>query len=323
MLRCFPTRSLPITKQLTHGWPLLPVTAAKLHHSLALANRRPSDSVFSRNFASGSKKVYQPCAGAMFQHGFGSHMAVVGFLNDLLGLDGKNKMASVEYVSGELPPKTTLPRAGRSFVFDLKCRSIGGGYFFVRMYSDFRPNLERMNALDLLHMQQDLFETYKITRRLFWAPGEIQGSYIITVTNKASKVEPGWKPLLVDRYEFRHTMQLDRHFGDTICQVVLFDVDNLNKTSANDLVSPIEQWAYVFQDSKLSSGTAKIAETKTIDGIDSVIDKNPGIKEFVARILVDAVPKEVLKLHSAEINNFNKYIKNMHKKAIQIEKEED
>jgi hypothetical protein len=70
------------------------------------------------------------------------------------------------------------------------------------------------------------------------------------VTNKASKVEPGWKPLLVDRYEFCHTVQLDRHFGETICHVVLFDVNNLNKTSANELVSPIEQWAHVFQDSK-------------------------------------------------------------------------
>lgn len=325
MLRCFPTRSLPIAKQLMHGWRF-PVTAVKLHHSIALANRRPSVSGFCRNFASSSKKVFHPCALGMFQHGFGSQMAVVGFLNDVLGLHGKNEMASVEYLSRELPPGKTVPRAGHSFAFDLKCRSIGGGYFLVRMQSDFRSNYAEITTLDLFRLKQNLSEEYNATRRHFG--GKIEGSYVITVKNKASKVEPGWEPLLVNRYEFRHTEQLDRHFGDICCQIVLFEVNNLNKKSANELVSPVEQWAYVFRDSKLSSRMAQLSETKTIDEIDCLIDKNPGIKEFVSRIAVDAVPMEVAKLHSWEINDFNQHIKNMkrfymHEKGIQIEKEED
>ena len=91
---------------------------------------------------------------------------------------------------------------------------------------------------------------------------------------------------------------------------------------ASELDSSIEQWAYVFQDSMLRSGAAKIPETKTIEGMDFVTERNPGIKAFIDRIHVGAVPSEVLNKYLQDIKYFNEGIVGIHEEGIQKGKEE-
>ena len=345
MLRFFHARSFTSTRQLMHGSLLFPGALLSMHTSIALRNRQLSLSL--RNFGSesppqGSKTLFHPCADGMFQHGFGSQLAVVGFLNALLGLEGKAAITSVEYLSRALPSENTLPRAGYSFAVDLRCSSNDGRHFLVEMQNDFRPHyhmkalLEHsrmISALDLLHMKRNLEETSateKTSRsKEFWR--DIEGIYTIIITNKASSVEtmkkmyrdePVLEPCLLNRYEFRHTEHLNRHYGDKPFQIILFTVNNLKKCSASELDSPIEQWAYVFQDSMLRSGTAKIPETKTIEGMDFVTEKNPGIKAFIDRLDVGAVPSEVLNKYLQDIKYFNEGIVSIHEEGIQKGKEE-
>ena len=139
---------------------------------------------------------------------------------------------------------------------------------------------------------------------------------------KMYRDEPVSQPCLLNRYELRHTEHLNRHYGDKPFQIILFTVNNLQKFLASELDSPIEQWAYVFQDSMLRSGTAKIPETKTIEGMDFVTDRNPGIKAFIDRIHVGAVPSEVLNKYLQDIKYFNEDIVGIHEEGIQKGKEE-
>jgi hypothetical protein len=328
-----------------HGSLLFPGTLLSMHNSIALRNRQLSLS--SRIFSSesppqGSKTVFHPCADGMFQHGFGSQLAVVGFLNALLGLEGKAAITSVEYLSRALPSENTLPRAGYSFAVDLRCSSNDGRHFLVEMQNDFRPHYHMkalvehsrmISALDLLHMKRNVEETIateKTSRsKEFWR--DIEGIYTIIITNKASSVEtlkkmyrdePVSEPCLLNRYELRHTEHLNRHYGDKPFQIILFTVNNLKKSLASELESSIEQWAYVFQDSMLRSGTAKIPETKTIEGMDFVTAKNPGIKAFIDRIHVGAVPSEVLNKYLQDMKYFNEGIVSIHEEGIQKGKEE-
>jgi hypothetical protein len=190
-----------------------------------------------------------------------------------------------------------------------------------------------ISALDLLHMKRNIEETIateKTSRsKEFWR--DIEGIYTIIITNKASSVEtlkkmyrdePVSEPCLLNRYELRHTEHLNRHYGDKPFQIILFTVNNLKKSLASELESSIEQWAYVFQDSMLRSGTAKIPETKTIEGMDFVTAKNPGIKAFIDRIHVGAVPSEVLNKYLQDMKYFNEGIVSIHEEGIQKGKEE-
>jgi hypothetical protein len=347
MLRRFHVRSLPSIKQLLHGSSLFPGTLFSMQNSNAPRNRQPSVSGLVRYFGSesppqGSKTVFHPCADGIFQHGFGSQLAVVGFLNDLLGLEGKDAITSVEILSRSLPSESEYPRLGYSFVVDLRCSSRDGRHFLIEMQNDFRlhyhmkailEHCRMISNLDLHHVKRN-FESRISTEskgqsKEFWR--NIQGLFTIVITNKAPNVEtmkamyphePVSEPCLLNRYELRHSDYPNRHFGDKPFQVILLNCNNLKKSSATELVSPVEQWAYLFQDSMLRSGIAKIPETKTIEGLDFIIDRNPGIKAFIDRICVGAVPSEVLNEYWKDLSYFNESIVNIHEDGIQIGKEE-
>ena len=65
----------------------------------------------------------------------------------------------------------------------------------------------------------------------------------------------------MNSYEYRHTEQLDRLFGDFPNKIVLFMLDYFNKP-AIELKTPIEEWAYVLKDVALKSGVIMIPENK-------------------------------------------------------------
>jgi len=312
MLRRFHARSLPSIKQLLHGSSLFPGTLFSFQNSNAPRNRQPFVSGLVRYFGSespqqGSNTVFHPCADGVFQHGFGSELAVVGFVNDLLGLEGKNAIASAEILCRIRPSENIFSQLG-CFPVDLKCSSRDGRHFLVEIQNDFRPRnrtksaveqLRLITVMDLLRAKHN-FKNKGYSQE-FWR--DIEGLYTIVISNKASEVEATKtmypqerisEPFLLNQYEWRHTEYPNRHFGDKHFQMILFNVNNLKKSSATELVSHVEQWAYLFQDSRLRSEIARIPETKTIEGLDFIIDRNPGIKAFVDRICVGAVPSEVL-----------------------------
>jgi len=318
-----------------------------MHNPVALCHRQPSVSGVLRYFATetplqGSKKVFHPCADGMFQHGFGSSLAVVGFLNALLGLEGSNAITSVENLSRELPSEDTLPRAGYAFTVDLRCSSSDGRHFLVEIQNDFRPHYHikalvehsrMISMLDLLRLKRLAQGTNSTASdnhtKEFWR--KIEGVYTIVVTNKVPShatmkniypKEPVMEPCLLNRYELRHTIDLNRHFGDKPSQIILFTVNNLKNLPAAELLTPVEQWAYVFQDSMLKSGSAKIPETKTIEGVDHLISKNPGIKAFLDRISVGAVPSDVYVQYMREISYYNEGVLGIHEAALETGKEE-
>jgi hypothetical protein len=158
---------------------------------------------------------------------------------------------------------------------------------------------------------------------LFWKG--IQGIYTVVITNKAfgpkrmklsHPDETLMEPLLVNPYELRHTEQLDRHYGDMPHRIVLLMLDHLKKPAA-ELSSPIEDWAYVFKDTALKSGVTSIPETKEIEDIELVANRNPGIREFIERIDVKNLPAEVRDRYVRAIHYYNTTIVDIEEKGVQ------
>ena len=123
------------------------------------------------------------------------------------------------------------------------------------------------------------------------------------------------EPLLVNPYELRHTEQLDRHDGHVPNKIVLLMLDHLNKPVA-ELKTPIEDWAYVFKDRKLRSGVKAIFETKELEDIELIANRNPGIREFIERIDVNNLPKEVWEHYMRDIHYYNTTIIDIEEKGI-------
>jgi hypothetical protein len=157
----------------------------------------------------------------------------------------------------------------------------------------------------------------------FWKG--IQGIFTIVITNKAFSEKtmkhsyPGEKrmePLLVNPYQLRHTKQLDRHYGDIPNSIILLMLDNLNKP-ATALSTSIEDWAYIFKERALRSGSEKIPETKEIEDAELIAQKNPGIREFIERVDVDNLPNEVWERSMRAINDYNGAVLDIENKAEQ------
>jgi hypothetical protein len=123
------------------------------------------------------------------------------------------------------------------------------------------------------------------------------------------------EPLLVNPYELRHTEQLDRRYGDVPNRIVLLMLDHLNKPAA-ELKTPIEDWAYVFKDRALRSGVEKIPETKELEDIEIIANRNPGIREFIERIDVNNLPDEVRDRYMRAIHYYNTTIVDIEEKGV-------
>ena len=113
MLSVLHARILPSIKQLSHSSLLFPRTLSTILEPIALRNRRLSFAGSMQYFGSespkqGSKTVFHPGADGIFQHGFRSKVAVVGFLNAVLGFEGRNAITKVEYLSVICSPENIL-----------------------------------------------------------------------------------------------------------------------------------------------------------------------------------------------------------------------
>jgi hypothetical protein len=332
MLSFFHARNFPSIKRLSHGSSLFPGTLSTRLKPIDLRNRHPSFSGSLQRFGSESPQqgsmspltVFHPGAHGMFQHGFRSRVAVVGFLNAMLGFEGQNAITRVEFLSNDHSSGGTLNRQGNPGSFDLTCFSCDGKPYSVMLYNKFWSHdnteavTERFRMASLMESIQskrgfeENFSTARTGRHVF---GETEGWYSIIITDKLSKSKAMKKnhpqehfeePHLVNLYEFHHEVQPNLQFPTKHYRsLIIFAVNNLMKFSTAELVSPAEEWAYVFQDSMLMSKTDKIPETRVLEGMDCVMERNPSIKAFIDRIRVDTVPSDVLNKYLQDMSRFN------------------
>jgi hypothetical protein len=297
--------------------------------------------VSSRLFASQSpehyysRTIYRPCLDGIFQYGFQSHTALTNFLNAALDFKGETEIQQVEHIRKDMPSADRSSPLGYHFTVDLRCRTKDGHHFLVEMQNDFRDDyhlkvlIEHSRMISMLDTDQTQEDKKKRADRNkkdathFWK--SIQGIYTIVITNKAfdSKrmklaypTEKKMEPLLLNPYELRHTEQLDRHYGHVPNRIVFLMLDHLDKPVA-ELKTPIEDWAYVFKDRKFRSGFKTVPETKELEDIELIANRNPGIREFIERIDVNNLPNEVWGRYMRAIHYHNTTIIDIEEKAIE------
>ena len=273
-----------------------------------------------------SKTIFHPCIDGIFQYGFESSTAVKSFLNAALNFTGEKEIQEIEHFRKDMPSNIPGSQFAYNFTVDLRCRTKDGHHFLVEMQNDFRDDYHMKTLIEHSRMLSGL-DTYqgeddkakRISKNVndgskFWKG--IEGVYTVVVTNKAfdrSRMKSFYsnetlmEPMLLNAYELRHVKQLDRRFGDIPNQIILLMLDNFNK-AATELEDPIEDWAYIFKDKKLKSGAIKIPETKEIDNMELIADRNPGIKEFTDRIDVNNLPSEVREYSLRHIHYYNSTI---------------
>ena len=287
-----------------------------------------------------SRRIYHPCIDGIFQYGFESPTAITNFLNAALDFKGEREIQTVEHIKRDMPTADPTSPLGYHFTVDVRCRTKDGHHFLVEMQNDFRDDYHLKALIEhsrmLGRLDTDQTEDDKEKRKLkkkddatnFWKG--IQGIYTVVITNKAFAQkrmklshpdETLMEPLLLNPYELRHTELLDRHFGDMPHRIVLLMLDHLKKPAA-ELSSPIEDWAYVFKDTALKSGVKAIPETKEIEDIELVANRNPGIREFIERIDVNNLPAEVRDRYVRDIHYYNTTIVDIEEKAKEIGKKE-
>ena len=282
-----------------------------------------------------SRRIFHPCIDGIFQYGFESPTAISNFLNAALDFKGDKEIQTVEHIRKDMPAADPTSPFGYRFTVDVRCRTKGGHHFLVEMQNDFRDDYHlkalvehsrMMSRLDTDQNEDDREQRKLISKcdaPAFWKG--IQGVYTVVITNKAfgknrMKLsypnETVMEPLLVNPYELRHTEHLDRHYGDMPHRIVLLMLDHLEKPAAA-LSSPIEDWAYVFKDAALKSGTKTIPETKEIEGIELIANRNPGIRDFVERLDVNNLPAEVRDRYMRDIRYYNTTILDIEEKGKQ------
>ena len=272
-----------------------------------------------------SREIYHPCIDGIFQYGFKSHIAITNFLNAALDFKGDKEIQNVEHIKKDMPTADPSSPLGYHFTVDVRCRTKDGHHFLVEMQNDFRDDyhlkalIEHSRMLGRLDTEQT--EDDKEKRKLknkddatnFWKG--IQGVYTVIITNKAFGKKT-MEPWLVNPYELRHMEQLDHRCGDIPNRIVLLMLDHLNKPAA-ELSSPIEDWAYVFKDTALKSAVKTIPETKELEDIELIANRNPGIREFVERLDVNNLPIEVWDRCMRAIRYYNGAIMDIEKKAFE------
>ena len=255
-----------------------------------------------------SREIYHPCIGGIFQYGFESHIATSSFLNAVLGFKGEKEIQSVKHIRKDIPMADSSSPLVYRFATYVRCRTKDGYHFLAAMQNDFRDDYHLQSLIEhsrkLGRLDADETEEDTEKRKLknkgdvadFWK--EIQGVYTIVVTNKTLdcegikrvySIKKEREPFLVNPHELCHTEQLDRGFGDIPNKSILLMLDHLDKP-ASELSSPVEDWAYVLKDTSLRSVVKIIPETKELEDIERIADRNPGIREFIERLDVNNLP---------------------------------
>ncbi len=293
----------------------------------------------SKRFAHSKKKhesiqIGHPCIDAIFQYGFSEPSILSSFLNAALELEEKKHIVDIQYLPKDMPSSNSLSELQYHFTVDVRCRTKDNQHFLVEMQNDFRDDYHLKTLVEHSRMtsrldieqhfedQNQRLEKNKNDKKKFWKG--IQGLYTIVLTNKTfpfermkinHSTEPFMEPLLVNPYEFRHTKQLDRHYGDIPNRIVLLMLDNLKTTDGRGM-TPIEKWASIFRDPALKSGVRKIPEIKELSDPNIIDGDDKAISSFIERIKLGNLPNEVRESYIRNLHYYNTTLIDIEDKAI-------
>lgn len=277
--------------------------------------------------------IGNPCIDGVFQYALNDSMVASEFLNSVLDLKDGARITEVSFLPRDLPSGDPLAAVGYNFTVDARCQTRDGRHFLVEMQNDFRSDyhlktliehsrmIGRIDVEQTRRAREDEEKEIKPARK-FWQ--DVQGIYSIVLTNKvfsASRFktiypdEPLMEPDLTNIYELKNVRRLDRHYGDIPNQIVLLMLANLKEKPVRDF-SPIERWAYLFQDKGLRSGTRRIEEVKEIKNPAEVAGGDKAIERFIQRLDIRHLPQEVVDRYHSAIQYYNDTILDIEEKGI-------
>jgi predicted transposase/invertase (TIGR01784 family) len=126
---------------------------------------------------------------------------------------------------------------------------------------------------------------------------------------------------LVNIYELRHVDQLDRHYGNVPNKLALLMLAQLHDKPYEDM-TPVERWAYAFNDENLRSGVKKINELKKIEDPEKLAKGDPALLEFLERIESQNLPTRVVDRFQKFVRDFNLSMADIRQKLMEAGKEE-
>ncbi len=278
--------------------------------------------------------IGNPCIDGVFQYGLGDSFIASNFLNTVLELQDGSSITDVTFLLRDLPSSDPLATKGYNFTVDARCKTKDGRHFLVEMQNDFRDDyhlkalIEHSRMIGRIHLDQtralsstEEKDLKKKGAQKFWKG--IQGIYSVVLTNKVFSEkrfksrytnELLMEPDLKNIYELRHITHLKRRYGDIPNQIVLLMLANLPDKSEKDF-TPLERWAYMFQDKGLRYGARKIEEVKEIKNPKAVTGGNKAIEKFIQRLDVRHLPQEVIDRYHSAIQYYNDTILDIEEKA--------
>jgi hypothetical protein len=267
--------------------------------------------------------IANPCLNPVFQYAFESKRTVIGFVNAVFNLEGKEAITEVEPLQKELPTEDPLSKFQYNFTVDYLCKSKQGDYILIKMQNDFRDDyhlkalIEHARMISRIDLNQTLeeqalrMEQNESDKNKFWKG--IRGVYTIVITNKVFASthmkdlfpnESVMEPLFVNSYERRHTEFPDRHYGDVNDKITVLMLHHL-KDKPYEEMTLIEKWAYAFKDNDLRQGTRKINEIKEIKDPEHLSEGQPALKEFLERLEAQKLPERVVDRYHRFVQDFN------------------
>ena len=278
--------------------------------------------------------IGNPCIDGVFQYGLSDSFIASNFLNIVLQLQDGSSITEVTFLPRDLPSSDPLAITGYNFTVDARCKTKDGRHFLVEMQNDFTDDYHLKALIEHSRMigRIDLDQTRALSRteeknlkkkgsRKFWKG--IQGIYSVVLTNKAFSEkrfksrytkEPLMEPDLRNTYELRNITNLSRHYGDIPNQIVLLMLANLPDKSEKDF-SPLERWAYMFQDKGLRHGARKIEEIREIKNPKEVAGGDKAIERFIQRLDIRHLPQEVIDRYHSAIQYYNETILDIEERA--------
>jgi hypothetical protein len=284
--------------------------------------------------------IANPCLNAVFLYGFESPRVSAGFINAVLGLQGEDRIEEVAHLDKDFPSEDPLSEFAYHFTVDLFCKSKRGDHILIEMQNDFRDDyhlkalIEHSRMISRLDLEQTVedqhlrIEGNVNDKRKFWK--DIKGIYSLVITNKEFSPqkmkdyypnEPLMEPNLVNIYELRHVDQLDRHYGNVPNKLALLMLAQLHDKPYEDM-TPVERWAYAFNDENLRSGVKKINELKKIEAPEKLAKGDPALLEFLERIESQNLPTRVVDRFQKFVRDFNLSMADIRQKLLEAGKEE-
>ncbi len=284
--------------------------------------------------------IANPCLNAVFLYGFESPRVSAGFINAVLGLQGDDRIEEVTHLDKDFPSEDPLSEFAYHFTVDLFCKSKRGDHILIEMQNDFRDDyhlkalIEHSRMISRLDLEQAVegqelcMDGNLNDKRKFWK--DIKGIYSLVITNKEFSPqkmkeyypnEPLMEPNLVNIYELRHVDQLDRHYENVPNKLALLMLAQLHDKPYEEM-TPVERWAYAFNDENLRSGVKKINELKKIEDPEKLAKGDPALLEFLERIESQNLPTRVVDRFQKFVRDFNLSMADIRHKLLEAGKEE-